>query len=127
MLNRYLLLLVAAVAPASAALMLIAGAHPVGAVTLAERAPCFGLGVVAMTLASVHLRIAPGRSTGAEAAMWCGLSVFFFVALWACPHLGPWAVLAALTLAATSVARLIARPGRSAALSPSPIGRRLVA
>jgi hypothetical protein len=116
MVNRYLSLLVSAVAPAAAAVMLIAGA-PSGAVTAAERAPCLGLAILALTLAIVHLRIAPTRSARAEAAMWSGLSVFLFVATFASPHLGGFAIAAALSLAATSVARLFSGRGRSAALS----------
>ncbi len=46
MLNLYLSLIVAVVAPASAVTMLVAGAHPVGVVTLAERLPSVGLAIV---------------------------------------------------------------------------------
>jgi hypothetical protein len=117
MVNRYLSLLVSAVAPAAAAVMMIAGAHPSGAVTAAERAPCLGLAILALTLAIVHLRIAPTRPARAEAAMWSGLALFLFVATFASPHLGGFAIAAALSLAATSVARLFSGRGRSAALS----------
>ncbi len=127
MLNRYLSLLVAVVAPASAAIMLIAGAHPIGAVTLAERAPCFGLTILAMALAISHMRLAPGSAMRAEAAMWFGLTVFFLVTVFASPHLGLWSVVAVLSLAATSVVRLFSGPGRSSALSQSPIRRRIFA
>jgi hypothetical protein len=127
MVNRYLSLLVSVAAPASAAVMLIAGAHPVGAVTLAERAPCLGLAILALTLAIIHMRIEPTRSARAEAAMWSGLSIFLFVATFASPHLGMWGIAAALSLAATSVARLVAGHGRSGALSQSPFRRRIFA
>ena len=127
MLNRYLSLLVAIVAPASAAAMLIAGAHPIGVVTLAERASCVGLAIVALTLAILHARAAPTGTTRAESAMWCGLSVFFFVATFALPHLGVWAIVATLLLAATSVARLVARDGHSGAVAQGPIRRRIFA
>jgi hypothetical protein len=125
MVNRYLSLLVSAVAPASAAAMLTTGAHPIGAVTLAERAPCLGLAILALTLAIIHLRIASTRSARAEAAMWSGLSIFLFVATFASPDLGPWGIVAALSLAATSVARLVASHRRPAALSQSPFRRRI--
>jgi hypothetical protein len=127
MMNRLLSLLVAVVAPASAAIMLIAGAHPFGTVTLAERAPCIGLTVLALTLAIVHLRLASTPSARAEAAMWSGLSIFLVVATFASPHLGPWGVVAALSLAATSVARLVAGHGRGADLSQSSFRGRAVA
>jgi len=127
MLNRYLSLLVAVVAPASAAIMLIVGAHPVGAVTLAERAPCVGLAVLALTLAIIHMRIAPTRSTRAEAAMWWGLATFLLVAAFASPHLGLLGIAAALLLAATSVARLVAGHGGSGAVPRSPFRRRIFA
>ncbi len=127
MLNRYLSLLVAIVAPACAAIMLIAGAHTMGAVTRVERMPCIGLALVALTLAVLYLRVLPTRSTRAEAAMWSGLSIFFLVAVFVSPHLGLWAIVAALSLAATSVARLIAGPGRSSAPAQGPIRRRIFA
>jgi hypothetical protein len=127
MVNRYLSLLVCAVALASAAVMLIAGAHPIGAVTWAERAPCLGLAILALSLAIIHVRIAPTRSARAEAAMWWGLSIFLFVATLASPHLGLWGIVAALSLAATSVARLVSSHGRSGAGSPSPFRRRIFA
>lgn len=119
MVNRYLSLLVSAVAPAAAAAMLIAGTHPSGTVTAAERVPCLGLALLALTLAIVHLRIAPTRAARAEAAMWSGLSVFLFVATFASPNLGVYAFIAALSLAATSVARLVSSHGRSGAVSQS--------
>ena len=127
MVNRYLSLLVCAVAPASAAIMLITGTHPIGAVTLAERAPGFGLAILALTLAILHRRIAATGPARAESATWSGLSIFFFVASFASPHLGLWGIVAALSLAATSVARLVASHGRCDVLSPSPIRRRLFA
>ena len=127
MVNRYLSLLVSVVAPASAAVMLVAGAHPIGVVTLAERAPCMGLTILALTLAILHTRVAPTPSARAEAAMWWGLSIFLFVATFAAPHLGLWGIVAALSLAATSVAGLVAGHGRSGALSQSPSRRRIFA
>jgi hypothetical protein len=117
MVNRYLSLLVSAVAPAAAAAMLIAGTHPSGTVTAAERVPCFGLALLALTLAIVHLRIVPTRAGRAEAAMWSGLSVFLFVATFASPNLGVFTFVAALSLAATSVARLVSSHGRSGAVA----------
>jgi hypothetical protein len=117
MLNRYLSLLVSAVALASAAAMLIAGARPVGAVTLAERAPCIGLAILALALAVIHLRVAHARLACAEAAMWSGLSIFLFVAAFASPQLGLLGIVAALTLAGTSVARLVDSHGRPAVLA----------
>ena len=127
MLNRYLSLLVCAVALTSAAVMLIAGAHPIGAVTLVERAPCLGLALLALALAIIHVRISPTRSARAEAAMWWGLSSFLFVATFASPHLGLWGIAAALSLAATSVTRLVTSRGRSGAMSQSPFRRRIFA
>jgi hypothetical protein len=127
MMNRYLSLLVAVVAPVSAVIMLIAGAHPFGTVTLAERAPCIGLAILALTLAIVHMRLASTPSARAEAAMWCGLAIFLVVATFASPHLGPWGIVAALSLAATSVARIVASHGRSAELPPRPFRGRIVA
>ena len=118
MVNRYLSLIVAVVAPASAAILLIAGAHPFGTVTAAERAPCVGLAALALTLAIIHMRVAPSPAARAEAAMWCGLSIFFLTATFASPHLGLWALAAALSLSASSVARLFGR-GRPGARSQS--------
>ncbi len=120
MVNRYLSLLVSAVAPAAAAAMLFAGTHPSGAVAAAERVPCFGLALLALTLAIVHLRLVPTRAGRAEAAMWSGLSVFLFVATFASPNLGVYAFVAALSLAATSVARLYSGRGRSVTV---PVGQ----
>ena len=127
MLNRYLSLLVCAAALASATAMLIVGTHPAGAVAPIERVPCLGLALIALTLAVIHLRTPPTRSARAEAAMWCGLSFFLFVAMFASPHLGLWAVAAALSLAATSVARLLAGHGRNTAVPASPFRRRIFA
>lgn len=120
MVNRYLSLLVSAVAPAAAAAMLIAGTHPSGTVTAAERVPCFGLALLALTLAIVHLRMVPTRARRAEAAMWSGLSVFLFVATFASPNLGAFTFVAALSLAATSVTRLYSHRDRAVAL---PVGQ----
>ncbi len=126
MLNRCLSLIVSVAAPASAAAMLFAGAHPLGPVAVADRAACTGLGLVALALAIVLARVAPVRSSGAESAMWSGLSLFFFVAAFASPHLGLWSIVATLALAATSVTRLVAG-GAPAGTPPSPIRRRLFA
>lgn len=127
MMNRYLALLVSVLAPSSALALLIAGAHPIGAVTLAERAPCVGLAVLSLALAIVHMRVAPARSARAEAAMWWGLAIFFAVATFALPRFGVWGLVAALALAATSIARLLAASGSTAAVSPSPFRRRIFA
>jgi hypothetical protein len=126
MLNRCLSLIVSIAAPASAGAMLFAGAHPLGPVAVADRVACTGLGLLALTLAIVLARVAPVRSSRAESAMWSGLSLFFFVAAFASPHLGLWSIVAALALAATSVARIVA--GRApAGAPPSPIRRRIFA
>ncbi len=127
MMNRCLSLLVAVLAPASAAVMLFNGTHPDGAVSLAERAPCIGLALFALAMAILHLRVAPTRSTRVDAAMWSGLAFFFLVATYASPHLGPWGVVAALLLGATSMARLVAGHGSSDALQQSPFRRRIFA
>jgi hypothetical protein len=127
MVNRSLSLLVSVVAPASAAVMLVAGAHPIGTVTLAERAPCIGLAILASTLAIIHMRFGPTRSTRADAAMWQGLAIFFFVAAFVSPHFAVWSIVAALSLAATSVAKLVDSKRRSGGASPSPFRRRLFA
>ncbi len=126
MLNRYLSLIVSVVAPASAAVMLVAGAHPIGTVTLAERVPCVGLAIVASMLAFFYFRTMPTQSTRAEAAMWAGLSFFFLVAAFALPHLGAVAIVATLSLAAASTVRLLAGSSRGA-VAQSPIQRRLFA
>jgi hypothetical protein len=127
MLNRYLSLIVAVVAPASAVTMLLAGAHPVGAVSLADRLPGIGLAVVALTLAVLCLRAVRTPSTRADAAMWSGLAAFFLVAAFASPHLGVWAAVATLSLALSSVARLLAGRRRPGDVSTSPIRRRIFA
>ena len=127
MMNRCLSLLVSVLAPASAAVMLFNGTHPTGAVTLAERAPCVGLALFALAMAILHMRIAPTRSVRIEVAMWSGLAFFFLVAAYASPHLGPWGIVAALLLGATSMARLVAGHGHDEALSQSPFRRRIFA
>jgi hypothetical protein len=124
MLNRYLALLVAILAPMSAAALLFAGARPLGDFTLAERSPCVGLAFLALTLAALHLRNAPNLSARAEAAMWYGMSIFLFVAMFASPHLSLLGIVGTLSLAATSVVRLIARNGRPYPLPQSSIPRR---
>jgi hypothetical protein len=125
MVNRYLSLVVAAVAPASAAVLLIAGAHPIGTVTLAERAPCAGLAALALALAFGHMRRVPTRSARAEAAMWQGLAAFFVVATFAMPNFGLWGIVATVSLAATSVARLVAAQRPSGASTQRPFRGRL--
>ena len=127
MLNRYLSLLVAAVASASAAAMLYTGSHPIGNVALAQRMPCVGLAALALVLAVLWLRVAPARAARHEAAMWSTLSFFFVVATFASPQLGLWSIVAALSLAATSLARLLAGRGRPDAVAPSPFRRRIFA
>jgi predicted lysophospholipase L1 biosynthesis ABC-type transport system permease subunit len=127
MMNRYLSLLVSAVAPACGAIMLLAGAHPIGVVALTERLPCLGLALLALTLAILFAR-REARDQRAEGAMWLGLAVFFFVAVYAATHLGLWAVVAALSLAATSVLRLVAGARRAdAGEAGERVGRRLFA
>ncbi len=127
MLNRYLSLLVAAVASASAAVMLFTGTHPLGTVPLAQKLPCIGLAVLALALAILHLRVAQARSARAESAMWGALSFFFVVAAFASPHIGLWGIVGALSLAATSVLRLVASQGRPEAVAQSPFRRRIFA
>jgi hypothetical protein len=127
MLNRCLALLVAALAPASAAALVIAGAHPVGAVSLAERAPCLGLALLSLALAVANARVAPPASARVEVAMWSGLAIFFSVATVVLPRFGTWGLVAGLLLAATSLARLAAAPRRSAAVSQFPARRRIFA
>ena len=127
MMNRYLALLVAVLAPSSALALLIAGAHPIGAVSLAERAPCVGLALLSLVLAVAHLRVAPAPSARAQAAMWSGLAIFFAVATVALPRFGAWGLVAALALAATSIARLVAASGSTATVSASPFRRRIFA
>ena len=112
MVNRYLSLLVSVVAPAAAAVLLIASARPIAIATPLERAPCLALALLALTLAVIHLRIVPARGVRAEAAMWSGLALFLFVATLASPYLGLFGIAATLSLAGTSVARLVARPVR---------------
>ena len=80
-----------------------------------------------MTLAVLHMRAARAGTTHADAAMWSGLAIFFAVATFASPHLGTWAVVAALALAATSVVRLVAVAGRPGDVARSPIRRRIFA
>ncbi|MEO8310756.1 MAG: hypothetical protein ABI520_06255 [Caldimonas sp.] len=126
MLNRILFLIVAVGAPTSAFAMLYVGAHPAGAVTLAERFPCLGLGVLALALGVLHARAGNGRSSAAEAAMWCGLAAFLLVAAFASPYLGAWVFVALLCLGATSVVRLADR-ARSGRMAPSPFQRRIFA
>lgn len=128
MLNRYLALLVAIIAPLSAAAMLFAGTRPLGAVSLAERMPSVALAILALTLAALHLRKAPRRGPNlqprGEAAMWFGLSIFLCVAAFASPHLSLLGIVGTLLLAAMSVRRLVARHGASEALSQASIRRR---
>jgi hypothetical protein len=118
MLNRILSLLVAVVATASASAMLFVGAHPASAVALADRAPCLGLAIVALVLGALHARAATDRASASEVAMWCAVAAFLLVAAFASPHLGLWAIVAVLSLAATSLVRLAGRTRIDAASSP---------
>ena len=127
MMNRCLSLIVSVAAPASAAVMLFTGAHPVGAVTLAERVPCIVLALLALSLAIVHARAGAGRAARIDLAMWSGLTLFFLVASFASPHIGAWGIVAALTLAASSIARLVAAQGRPVMPTESPFRRRIFA
>ena len=127
MVHRYLSLSVAVVAPASASALLVMGAHPLDVVSVAERASCVGLAILAAALAIGHLRIATTREARAEAAMWWGLTIFLCVSTFARPHLGFWIIAGTLSLAATSVARLLARAGRSAPASAGLLRRRTFA
>ena len=127
MLNRTLSLIVSVVAPASAATMLVAGAHPIGTVSIAARASCAGLAIVAALLAVAYLRARPAPGARAEAGMWSGLAIFFAVAAFASPHLSAWAIAATLALAAASAVRLVGAPTHAVAVAASPIRRRLFA
>jgi len=123
MLNRFLFLLVAVISPASSVAMLFGG-HPAG-VTLAERVPCLAFALVALLLAGLHARPTTDRSAPFEAAMWLGLATLLGVAAYAAPHLGLWSILALLTLAATSIVRLVGRErGRA---TPGLFKRRAIA
>ena len=123
MLNRFLFLLVAVISPASSVAMLFGG-HPAG-VTLAERVPCLAFALVALLLAGLHARPTTDRSAPFEAAMWLGLATLLGVAAYAAPHLGLWSILALLTLAATSIVRLVGRArGRA---TPGLFKRRAIA
>ena len=121
MLNRFLFLLVAVIAPASCCAMLF-GAHPAG-VTLAERVACGVLASIALALAALHARPTTDRSAPFEAAMWLGLTALLVVAAFASPHLGWLGVVAVLTLAGTSIVRLAGR-ARSRPMSASAFWRR---
>ncbi len=125
MLNRFLFLLVAVIAPASCCAMLF-GPHPAAVVTVAERLPCLALALVALALAVLHSSPTTDRSAPFEAAMWLGLTALLVVAAFASPHLGVLGVVALLTLAGTSVARLAAR-ARSGLVTASPFRRRIFA
>ena len=127
MVHRYLSLSVAVVAPASASALLVMGAHPLDVVSVAERASCVGLAILAAALAIGHLRIATTREARAEAAMWWGLTIFLCVSTFARPHLGFWIIAGTLSLAATSVARLLAGAGRPALASGRVFRRRTFA
>lgn len=120
MLNRFLFLFVAVISPASSVAMLF-GTHPAG-VTLAERVPCLALAAVALLLAALHARPTSDRSAPFEAAMWLGLATLLGVAAFASPQLGLWPTLALLTLAGTSVIRLVGR-ARGRAPVDRPLGR----
>ena len=126
MLNRILFLLVAVGAPTSAFAMLYVGAHPAAAVTLAERFPCLGMGVLALALAAMHARAAhrsfvdgrgrdvvrPGDVPARRRVQRAPLGAWVFVAL--------------LCLAGTSVVRLADRV-RNGQRAPSAFQRRIFA
>jgi len=118
MVHRYLSLSVAVVAPASASALLVMGAHPLDVVSVADRAGCVGLAILAAALAIGHLRIATTREARAEAAMWWGLTTFLCVATFVRPHLGFWIIAGTLSLAATSVVRHLAGTRRPVPTSP---------
>jgi len=124
MLNRRLALLVAIIAPLAASAMLFAGGRPLGAVTLAQRSPSIALAILALTLATLHLRKARSSSARGEAAMWLGMSIFLCVAAIASPHLSLLGIVGTLLLAATSVVRLVTRRSGAEALSQGSIRRR---
>ena len=124
MLNRFLFLLVAVLSPAASVAMLFGG-HSAG-VTLAERLPCIALAVVALLLAVLHARPTTDRSAPFEAAMWLGLATLLGVAAFASPQLGVLSIVAALTLAGTSIVRLAGR-ARSRPLAGRALGRGAVA
>ena len=92
MVHRYLSLSVAVAAPVSASALLVMGAHPIDAVSVAERAGCVGLALLALALAIGQLRGAATREGRAEAAMWWGLTIFLCVSTFARPHLGFWII-----------------------------------
>jgi hypothetical protein len=125
MLNRFLFLLVAGISPASSVAMLF-GAHPAGAVTLAERLPCLAFVLFALALAALHARPTTDRSAPFEAAMWLGLATLLLVAGFVAPNLGVWSIVALLTLAGTSIVRLVGRAG-SRPMKLLLIRRRLIA
>ena len=127
MVHRYLSLSVAVVAPASASALLVMGAHPIDAVTVAERAGCVGLAILAAALAISHFGRATTREGRAEAAMWWGLTIFLCVATFVRPHLGFWIIAGTLSLAATSVVRLLASARRPVPAAPRLVGRRTFA
>jgi len=118
MVHRYLSLSVAVAAPVSASALLVMGAHPIDAVSVAERAGCVGLALLALALAIGQLRGAATREGRAEAAMWWGLTIFHCVSTFARPHLGFWIIAGTLSLAATSVVRHLAGTRRPVPTSP---------
>jgi peptidoglycan/LPS O-acetylase OafA/YrhL len=107
---RFLFLLVAVISPASTVAMLFGG-HAAG-VTFTERLPCLALAVVALMLAGLHARPTTDRSGPFEAAMWLGLASLLGVAAFVAPQLGVWSIAALLTLAGTSIVRLVGRARR---------------
>ena len=111
----------------AASALLVMGAHPLDVVSVADRAGCVGLAILAAALAIGHLRIATTREARAEAAMWWGLTTFLCVATFVRPHLGFWIIAGTLSLAATSVARFLAGAGRRSPASPGLLRRRTFA
>ena len=125
MLNRVLFLVVAFIAPVCALAVLVS-VNPVGAIAFVDRIPCLGLALVALALGAFHMRALKDPLATAEAAMWWGLASFLLVAAYATPKLPVWALVALLSLAGTSIARLASR-SRRVRVAPSPFGRRIFA
>ena len=90
---------------------------------MAERLPCLALALVALAFAALHARPTTDRSAPFEAAMWLGLATLLLVAGFVSPHLGIWSIVALLTLAGTSIARLAGR-ARTRAMKVLTIRRR---
>jgi len=113
MLNRFLSLMVAIVAPLSALAMLVAGAHATAPVSLAERAPGLGLALLALVLSVAHMRAARAGAAAHPAAMWWGVSAFLVISALVAPQLGRVSAFAVLALAAMSLVALASAPRRT--------------